>query len=44
MHNGCAAELAEVFKPGCGGDERHTREMQLSAADQSDLRSYLESL
>jgi len=43
MHDGCAATLMDRFTT-CGGGDRHGKTSQLSAAQLSDLVTYLETL
>jgi mono/diheme cytochrome c family protein len=43
LHDGCAATLTERFG-SCGGGDQHGKTSQLSAAEISDLVSYLSSL
>jgi DNA-binding beta-propeller fold protein YncE len=44
MHTGCATTLEARFDPSCGGGEAHGHTAQLSAAERSDLITFLESL
>jgi hypothetical protein len=44
MHDGCAQTLADRFSPGGGGDSRHGNTSQRTAAERTDLISFLTSL
>jgi mono/diheme cytochrome c family protein len=45
MHNGCASTLAaRLSNPACGGGDKHGVTSTLSAAQLSDLETYLRSL
>lgn len=43
MHDGCAATLADRFRPACGG-ANHGATADLAPRDQADLVAYLKSL
>jgi hypothetical protein len=43
MHTGCASSLSDVMLPSCGGT-KHGGIGQMTAAQQSDLIAYLETL
>ena len=44
IHDGCAKTLADRFGATCGGGDLHGKTSQLTAAQVSDLVSYLETL
>lgn len=44
MHDGCANTLRDRFSPACGGGDKHGKTSDLSAAELSDLLTYLETL
>lgn len=44
VHDGCAATLANVLDPACGGSRHASAISGLSSATKSDLFAYLESL